>query len=154
MIFFGVENIKRTIINVIPSCSAKTKKGTDCKRSGVYTDGRCHHHTNTHEKKPKVKLKKQRSKGERQVYQAFMLTPLKYLGPFKENVRPNFLRNPETGRNLELDFFFEEDKVAIDMMVVSITNMCLISIGWKKDFVAQQSRDRFKDDVCHFREST
>ena len=131
------------------SCGFPTRSGHPCKNSGVYVDGRCHHHTETHEKNPK-KIKRQRSKGECQVYQACMLTPLKSLGKFKENVRPNILRNPETGRNLELDFFFEERKVAIEYdgrqhheYVPYFHRRGIV------DFEAQQRRDRLKDALCH-----
>lgn len=131
------------------SCGFLTRSGHPCKKSGVYTDGRCHHHTDTHIKKPVVKLKRQRSKGECKVYQACMRTPLKSLGTFKENVRPNILRNPDTGRNLELDFFFEEQKVAIEYDGRQHHEYVpWFHRGGIVDFVAQQRRDRLKDDLC------
>lgn len=75
---------------------------------------------------------------------------LKYLFPRHSftKVRPNWLKNPETGRNLELDFFNEELRLGVEyngiQHYVYPNNFC----SSKEKFINQLRRDKFKIDRC------
>lgn len=67
------------------------------------------------------------------------------------SVRPNFLKNPETNRNLELDMYCEELKVAFEYN--GVQHYHFIPGGYfhpngEEDFLKQQKRDRFKARKC------
>lgn len=56
------------------------------------------------------------------------------------SVRPNFLKNPKTGRNLELDMYNDSLKLAIEYngfnkIVIFMTNNDLKNIHYMKDFI-------------------
>lgn len=63
-------------------------------------------------------------------------------------VRPDFLKNPETGRNLELDLYNDEKKIAVEyngkQHYVWPNNMH----GAYETFIKQVRRDQFKVDMC------
>jgi hypothetical protein len=67
---------------------------------------------------------------------------------FQSNVRPSWLYNPETKRNLELDCFNEELRIAIEyngQQHYSFPN------AWNKnleDFKNQIRRDQLKKELC------
>jgi len=68
-----------------------------------------------------------------------------------KSVRPSFLRNPETNRNLELDMYCEELKVAFEYN--GVQHYHFIPGGFfhpngEQDFLKQQKRDRFKARKC------
>lgn len=63
-------------------------------------------------------------------------------------VRPNFLKNPETGRNLEIDCYNPELKIGVEYngkqhyIFPNFTGMS------KEEFYNQLRRDRFKRESC------
>lgn len=63
-------------------------------------------------------------------------------------VRPNFLKNPETGRNLEIDCYNPELKIGVEYngkqhyVYPNFTGMT------KEEFYNQLRRDRFKRESC------
>lgn len=64
-------------------------------------------------------------------------------------VRPDFLKNPETGRNLELDGYNEELKIAFEYN--GMQHYCFPHVynKTKKDFEQQLRRDKFKLEKCN-----
>lgn len=70
-----------------------------------------------------------------------------YQRPF-ETIRPNFLRNPESGRNLEIDCYNDELKIGLEYngpthyMWPNHTNQTY------EQFIAQIRRDRYKVEAC------
>lgn len=70
-----------------------------------------------------------------------------YRRPFY-TVRPDFLRNPETGRNLEIDCYNPELKIGAEYngkqhyVFPNYTGMS------RKEFLDQVRRDRFKKEAC------
>ncbi len=71
-----------------------------------------------------------------------------YKKPFLK-VRPAFLKNPETGRNLELDGYNKELQIAFEYNGIQH----YIYPNWihknKKDFMGQIRRDQYKIKVCN-----
>ena len=68
--------------------------------------------------------------------------------PIKRNIRPNFLRNPETGKNMEIDCFNEEYAVAVEYNGVQHYKFPSVFYRNKEDFYAQVYRDRLKRKLC------
>ena len=70
-----------------------------------------------------------------------------YKKPFK-SVRPDFLRNPETGRNMELDCYNEELKIAVEYN--GIQHYCWPNYTkcTKEEFIRQVQRDQLKVKLC------
>lgn len=67
---------------------------------------------------------------------------------FKRNIRPSFLRNPETGHNCELDCYNEELKLALEY---NGKQHYVFPNYWHKkyeDFIAGLRRDQFKIEAC------
>ena len=63
-------------------------------------------------------------------------------------VRPNFLKNPETKRNLELDCYNEELKIAVEYNGIQHYKWPNFTNQSKEDFIKQVRRDKFKVDTC------
>lgn len=93
---------------------------------------------------PIVKPKKFESKGERKCREVMQLL---YNKAFPK-VRPQFLRNPETGYLLELDCYCEDLKLAVEYngsqhyMWPNYTNQS------HENFIKQRRRDQLKVDLC------
>jgi len=64
-------------------------------------------------------------------------------------VRPNFLRNPETGANLELDGYNEELKIAFEYNGIQHYSFPGGRVKTEEDFKKQLRRDRFKLETCN-----
>ena len=84
------------------------------------------------------------SKGERLCKQAIEEI---YGKPFF-CIRPNFLKNPETGRNLELDIYNDELKIAIEYSGKSHYVFPNSFHKTHQDFINQVRRDKFKVEQC------
>lgn len=85
------------------------------------------------------------SKGERMTCRALERI---YRKPFK-SARPDFLRNPETGQNLELDCYNEELKIAGEFngrQHYEFPNHLNMT---KEDFIKQVRRDQYKLEQCN-----
>lgn len=70
-----------------------------------------------------------------------------YSKPFSK-IRPNFLKNPETGCNLELDCYNDELKIAVEY---SGYQHYIYPNRYHKtydDFIKQVRRDQFKIEMC------
>lgn len=63
-------------------------------------------------------------------------------------VRPSFLVNPETGKNMELDCYNDELKIAIEYNGVQHYNYTGAFGQTKEAFLAQARRDLLKVDLC------
>lgn len=63
-------------------------------------------------------------------------------------VRPNFLKNPSTNRNLELDCYNKELKLAVEYNGPTHYEYPNYTNQTKKDFISQISRDVFKIKRC------
>ena len=63
-------------------------------------------------------------------------------------IRPNFLKNPETRRNLELDCYNEELKIAVEYNGIQHYKWPNFTNQSKEDFIKQLRRDKFKVDTC------
>lgn len=63
-------------------------------------------------------------------------------------VRPNFLKNPETKRNLELDCYNEELKLAVEYNGIQHYKWPNFTGQTKEAFIKQVRRDRYKVDTC------
>ena len=88
---------------------------------------------------------KQISKGEQQCSKI-----LKELYPHHEfkTSRPNFMRNPMTGRNLELDLYNAELKLAIEYNGIQHYMFSKYFHRTESDFLKQKSRDKLKKRLC------
>jgi len=65
-----------------------------------------------------------------------------------ENYRPNWLSNPETGRNLELDFYLPDVKIGIEVQGRQHYEYVPFFHGTEEDFYKQQQRDEIKRELC------
>lgn len=65
------------------------------------------------------------------------------------NVRPNFMKNPITKRNLELDIYDPVEKIAVEYN--GIQHYYFINTFHKSynDFINQQERDILKKNLCY-----
>jgi hypothetical protein len=63
-------------------------------------------------------------------------------------VRPNFLRNPTTGRNLELDFYCPELNLALEYQGEQHYRFNPVYHNSVQDFYGQLERDRIKQELC------
>lgn len=63
-------------------------------------------------------------------------------------VRPNFLKNPETNRNLELDCYNHELKIAVEYNGVQHYVWPNFTGQTKEEFTKQLRRDKFKVEQC------
>ena len=63
-------------------------------------------------------------------------------------IRPDFLRNPETGRNLELDCYNEQLKIAVEYHGKQHYVHPNFTGQTKEQFDKQRSRDQLKLDLC------
>lgn len=63
-------------------------------------------------------------------------------------VRPNFLRNPETGRNLELDCYNHEIKIAVEYNGIQHYKWPNFTGQSKLEFENQLRRDNLKRRLC------
>mgnify|MGYP006193692341 CR=1 FL=1 len=64
------------------------------------------------------------------------------------SIRPEFLKNPETGRNLELDCFNDELMLAIEYNGYQHYTWPNVFHKTYDDFIKGVRRDKFKMDVC------
>jgi len=84
------------------------------------------------------------SKGERQCREFLQ----EYFGlPFKA-CRPLFLRNPETGYNLELDCYEGSLRLAVEYQGPTHYQFVKAFHKTEEDFFEQQRKDRFKAEIC------
>lgn len=65
-----------------------------------------------------------------------------------ENKRPKFLRNPETGGNLEIDCYNESLMLGVEYNGVQHYRYTSVFHKSKKDFIAQLRRDDYKKRAC------
>jgi len=63
-------------------------------------------------------------------------------------VRPDFLKNPETKRNLELDCYNKELKLAVEYNGIQHYKWPNFTCQSREDFIKQVRRDRYKVDTC------
>jgi hypothetical protein len=70
-----------------------------------------------------------------------------YNKPFK-TCRPNWLKNPETGHNLELDCYNEELKIAIEYNGSQHYKFPNSFHSSKEKFIQQVRRDKYKAKMC------
>jgi hypothetical protein len=63
-------------------------------------------------------------------------------------VRPNWLKNPKTGRNLELDCYNDELKIAVEYNGEQHYNWPNFTNCTKENFVLQLERDQIKKKLC------
>lgn len=70
-----------------------------------------------------------------------------YLVPFK-SCRPNFLKNPKTGRNLELDGYNEELKIAFEHNGRHHYEYPNTWHRTRVDYLVQIKRDKTKKELC------
>ena len=64
-------------------------------------------------------------------------------------IRPDFLKNPTTNRNLELDLYNDELKIAIEHNGIQHYEWPNYTGQSKKKFIKQLQRDRFKAEQCN-----
>ena len=63
-------------------------------------------------------------------------------------IRPDWLRNPETNRKLELDCYNDELKLALEYNGIQHYEWPNFTRMTKEEFLAQNRRDIFKIDTC------
>jgi hypothetical protein len=66
----------------------------------------------------------------------------------QRNIRPNFLRNPETGKALELDCYDEEHKIAVEYNGIQHYKYPSAFHKSEKQFYDQLYRDKLKKKLC------
>lgn len=69
--------------------------------------------------------------------------------PVQRNIRPDFLRNPETGKNMEIDCYNEEYAIAVEYNGVQHYKFPSIFHKNEKEFINQVYRDRLKWKLCN-----
>ena len=63
-------------------------------------------------------------------------------------VRPDFLKNPETGRNLELDLYNDFHKIAVEYDGLQHSIFPNSFHKTREEFINQVRRDEYKIDMC------
>jgi hypothetical protein len=66
----------------------------------------------------------------------------------ERNVRPSFLRNPESGKSLELDCYIPEYKLAVEYNGIQHYKFPSAYHKTEKEFYDQLYRDRLKKKLC------
>jgi len=66
----------------------------------------------------------------------------------KRNTRPSFLRNPESGKNLELDCYNEEYAIAVEYNGIQHYKFPSAFHKTEKEFYDQLYRDKLKKKLC------
>lgn len=66
----------------------------------------------------------------------------------ERNIRPDFLKNPETGKNLELDCYCEEYALAVEYNGVQHYKFPSVYHKTEEEFYNQVYRDRLKRKLC------
>jgi hypothetical protein len=64
------------------------------------------------------------------------------------SIRPNFLKYPKTGKNLELDMYNEDLKLALEYDGIHHRKFTEFFHKTEQDFFDQQDRDNFKEERC------
>lgn len=93
---------------------------------------------------PIVKPRQYESRGERQCR---LVMEMMYGKPFPK-VRPQFLRNPETGRLLELDCYCEDMGLAVEYNGIQHYVWPNYTNQTYDNFINQCRRDQLKVDLC------
>jgi len=70
---------------------------------------------------------------------------------FEENYRPDWLRNPETGYNLELDFWIPDLSAGIEVQGIQHQQYTPFFHRTEANFQAQLERDALKRQLCEQR---
>lgn len=68
---------------------------------------------------------------------------------FIENYRPDWLSNPNTGQNLELDFYFPDAKIGIEVQGEQHYSFTPAFHKTQDDFYRQLERDKIKRELCN-----
>ena len=66
----------------------------------------------------------------------------------KRNIRPNFLKNPESNANLELDCYNEEYAIAVEYNGIQHYKFPSVFHKTEQEFMNQVYRDRLKVKLC------
>ena len=66
----------------------------------------------------------------------------------KVGIRPNFLKNPETGRNLELDVYDDQTKIAIEYNGQNHYSFVDQFHKNNEELTSQMKRDKLKVELC------
>jgi hypothetical protein len=93
---------------------------------------------------PTERKSSKRSKGE----QATLTALYNITGKTFITIRPNFLKNPETGRNLELDCYNHDLKLAVEYNGIQHYNYPNFAYKTENDWIQQVRRDDFKRRSC------
>lgn len=96
---------------------------------------------------PKFRQRKEKSKGEgrcREVLQSIF-------GVHFPSTRPYFLKNPDTGKNLELDCYNPDLKIAVEYQGQQHYRFIKYFHKDEEAFRKQQQRDQYKKAVCESR---
>lgn len=93
------------------------------------------------------KSKKFVSKGERECRRVME----EFYGVKFDSIRPNWLKNPETGCNLELDCYNDELKLAVEYNGEQHYNWPNYTNQTFEQFINQTRRDIYKKKVCDLR---
>lgn len=64
------------------------------------------------------------------------------------SIRPDFLKYPKTGKNLELDVFNQDLMLALEYDGVHHRKYTEFFHKSEQDFIEQQERDKYKEDKC------
>lgn len=88
---------------------------------------------------------KKRSKGEMECLRA----AVKIFGTEFKTVRPNWLKNPETGRNLEIDVYSDKLGIGIEFQGEQHVRYVRKFQANKREFLKQIERDRMKLRMCN-----
>lgn len=96
---------------------------------------------NLHKIKKKIKCKKLHEKECRRILEKIFNKPF-------PSIRPDFLRNPETGKNLELDCFNSEHNLAVEYQGILHTKYTPYFHKSHNDFLLMLRRDIIKKKLC------
>lgn len=91
------------------------------------------------------------SRGERlckEILEEHLKRKIKPFNPTKENFRPSWLINPDTGRPLELDMYDHADRIALEYQGKQHYHIDGKFIKTQEQLDYQQKKDKVKVDIC------
>ena len=127
-------------INYIKKKEENNKKENELEKSNEYLN-------NFVKKKGENLVKKRKSIPKKHETRCRVILENLFRAPFI-SIRPDFLKYPKTGKNLELDMFNQDLMLALEYDGVHHRKFTEFFHKTEQDFFDQQDRDQFKEQRC------